>query len=129
MKNIIFFDGVCGLCNKSIDWFIRRDNKRRFVYAPLQGITAVRLLAPAFTQQINSFVYHRQGKIYSRSTAALWALFDLGGLWKLVAFFLVIPPFLRNLIYDWIARNRYRWFGKKDSCRLPSPEERSLFLD
>lgn len=128
-EHIVFFDGVCGLCNKSIDLLVRLDKKRVLRYAPLQGETASRLLPPEDTSSLQSIVYYSRGKRYDRSDAVLRLLTDLGGGWKILHAFTLIPAFLRNALYSGIARHRYRWFGKKESCRIPTKEERSLFLD
>lgn len=78
---------------------------------------------------MDSFVLYQNGKVYKRSTAALKVLMLLGGFWKLAGIFWIVPAFLRNAVYDFIARNRYQWFGKFDQCKIPTPEQRSLFLD
>lgn len=126
---VLFFDGVCNLCNASVDFIVRRDKKRKYRFAPLQGITA----AHAIPEQVekgdfDSFVLAERGQIFTRSTAALKVLVGLGGIWSLAKPLLLIPAALRDPIYRLIAKNRYRWFGQKDTCRLPSPEEKALFL-
>ncbi len=127
--NIVFFDGVCGLCNSSVDVLLRKDKKRVLLFAPLQGTTASRLLPAEDLTTLNTFIFFSQGKIWRRSDAVLRVLWTLGGFWKLTAIARIIPGFLRNALYNFIATNRYRWFGKKESCRLPTKEERSQFLD
>ena len=125
---VLFFDGVCNLCNGFVDFLVRRDRKRKFRFAPLQGKTAAYGL-PDEAREADSFVLALQGELYVRSTAALKVLASLGGLWSLASALLWIPVPIRDTAYRLIARNRYRWFGRKDSCRLPSEEERTLFLD
>jgi predicted DCC family thiol-disulfide oxidoreductase YuxK len=128
---IILFDGVCNLCNKSVQFIIKRDKKGLFRLASLQGNAGQALL-----QQYNlpndtlySFVLIENGKVYTRSTAALRVLRKLGGGWKLLYGLVILPPFIRNAIYNWIARNRYKWYGKREECMVPTPELKSRFLD
>ncbi|MEZ4799056.1 MAG: DCC1-like thiol-disulfide oxidoreductase family protein [Flavobacteriales bacterium] len=132
MKNsehIVFFDGVCGLCNTTVDFLIRKDKNRILKYAPLQGITAKERLSEAQYQDLDSIVYLRNGSLNRKSTAVLLILFDLGGAWKLISILFIFPRFIRDGVYSIVAKYRYKWFGKKETCRLPSPEERSSFLD
>jgi len=128
---ILFFDGHCNLCNNSVDFVITRDKKRVFRFAPLQGETAKDVLGDVNIdlEHPDSFVLSKDNEVYFRSTAALMVARQLGFPWSLMSVFLVVPPFIREAIYNLIARNRYKWFGRKETCRLPSPEERSLFLD
>ncbi len=127
MKPIIFFDGVCGLCNKSVDFLIVRDKKQIFLFAPLQGETAKQKLPPV--ADMESVVLLDEKGMHDKSTAALKILIRLGGIWKLSVIFFAVPKFIRDPIYNVIAKNRYKIFGKKESCRLPTPEERVRFLD
>lgn len=124
----MFFDGVCNLCNGTVDFFIRRDKKRALRYAPLQGEAAKQLLPPDMLEDLPSMVLIDKSGRFQRSTAVLKAASKLGGLWPAVQVFLIVPRPIRDAVYNWIAKNRYRWFGKKDSCRLPTPEERAMFL-
>ncbi len=127
---IIFFDGKCSLCNKSIDLIISLDKKRAFRYAPLQGEAAIRLLPLHTYTLLSSLVYYENGKIWTKSEAIIKVLSKLGFpffiLGKLIT---IIPKSLLNLIYDYISQNRIRWFGQSESCRMPTKEERVLFLD
>ena len=131
---ILFFDGVCGLCNRFVDFMLKADSRSRYRYAPLQGETAQRLLGPqdqAGGPQAGdpqSFVFLEKDKRYERSNAVLLALSGLGGVWRLISLLYVFPRPLRDSVYRIVARNRYRWFGKRDECRLPTPEERDRFL-
>ena len=127
----MFFDGHCNLCNNSVDFVIKRDKKRAFRFAPLQGETAKTVLGDLNIdlEHPDSFVLSKGDKIYFRSKAALMVAKGLGFPWSLMSVFLVLPSFIRDAVYNLIARNRYKWFGRKETCRLPSPEERSLFLD
>jgi len=126
---IIFFDGVCGLCNSSVNFILKRKKVYKFKFAALQGRTANSVLPEKPQEPFNSVIYSRKGILKYRSDAALWILVDLGGLWSICAVFLIFPKFIRNGVYDWIGRNRYRWFGKSDTCRIPTAEETSYFLD
>lgn len=128
-KPIIFFDGVCGLCNRAVDFLIRRDKNRLFRFAPLQGKTASIVLPSALLDQPETIVCKNGDVLYYKSNAILHILIQIGGGWKLAVLLYVIPKFIRDLCYDMVAHNRYKVFGKKESCRLPSPEEREVFLD
>ena len=125
---IIFFDGVCGLCNKSVDFIIRHDQKHIFSFAPLQGETAAKTLPPQDTANLDTLVLLDEKGLHYRSSAALRIAMRLGGALKLFSIFFIIPKFVRDPAYNLVAKNRYRIFGKKDSCRLPTPEERKFFL-
>jgi predicted DCC family thiol-disulfide oxidoreductase YuxK len=129
VEKILFFDGVCNLCNFFIDFLIKRKQASALFFAPLQGPTAQKMLAPSFTQKVDSVIYLKNGQVWRESSAALMVLADLGGVWALARFFLVIPTVVRDGTYRWVARNRYKVFGKRDTCRLPSQEERRRFLD
>lgn len=126
---IIFFDGVCGLCNRTVDFVISRDHARRFRFAPLQGETAQRLLGITPDQQLSSMALIDRDGIHHQTDAVWRMLCGLSGFWSVAGRLLrLIPRPLRNCGYNLIARNRYQWFGRKESCRLPAPAERGLFL-
>jgi len=124
---ILFFDGVCNLCNGFIDFLVKRDVAARIKYAPLQGEVA-KATVPEHAQSLSSVVLYKSGRVYTESTAAILALAELGGLWGALKFLLIFPKFLRDSVYRFVARNRYKWFGKKETCRLPTTEERARFL-
>jgi predicted DCC family thiol-disulfide oxidoreductase YuxK len=124
---VIFYDGVCALCNSSVQFVIKRDRKKRFRYAALQSDYAQKVLGKEVS--FDSFVLWHEGKLYRKSTAAFKVLWLLGGFWTLGYVAIIVPSFIRNGVYDWVARNRYKWFGKYDSCPLPTAEQRALFLD
>jgi predicted DCC family thiol-disulfide oxidoreductase YuxK len=126
-KPVIFFDGVCGLCNKFVDFLIVRDKKHIFLFAPLQGVTAKQMLPPI--ADMESVIFLETSGLSDKSTAAIRILIYLGGIWILAGIFLAVPKFIRDPIYNVIAKNRYKMFGKKESCRIPTPEERARFLD
>ncbi|MCS6976676.1 MAG: DCC1-like thiol-disulfide oxidoreductase family protein [Gemmatales bacterium] len=126
---IIFFDGVCGLCNRFVDTMLRADKDGIFRFAPLQGETAKALLPPLGEDAgAWSVVYRDSQGTYRESEAVLRAMKRLGGWWGMLAVLRIVPRPVRDGIYRLIARNRYRWFGKRTSCRLPTPEERARFL-
>ncbi|WP_298869330.1 thiol-disulfide oxidoreductase DCC family protein [uncultured Allomuricauda sp.] len=130
-KKIILFDGVCNLCNGVIQFIIKRDKKDLFRYAALQSETGIRLTQERGidTSKIDSFILIEPGVAYfTKSDAALRIGQDFGGLWKVLAIFTWIPTSFRNVVYDFIARNRYRWFGRKDACMIPTPELQAKFL-
>ncbi|MEX2460596.1 MAG: thiol-disulfide oxidoreductase DCC family protein [Paenibacillaceae bacterium] len=127
---IILFDGVCNLCNRVVKFMIPRDPNRYFYYAALQSDAGDQLLKqyPLSTKEINTIILIQNGKLYTKSTAALLVARKLPGLWPVLAIFMVIPRFLRDPIYEWIARNRYKWFGQKTECMMPTLETKMRFL-
>lgn len=129
-KSVIFFDGVCNLCNASIDFIIKRDHKNRFLVGALQDEYSQKILSNHQVKEgyLDSLVLLESGSIYYKSTAALKISRNLSGLWPIFYPLIFLPAGLRDLIYDWIGKNRYRWFGKKNTCRLPSAEEKAKFL-
>jgi predicted DCC family thiol-disulfide oxidoreductase YuxK len=128
-RPILYFDGVCNLCNSFVQFVIRHDKQKRFMFASLQSEAGARALADM--QQKNnkaipdSMVLYYNGKYYVKSSAALQAARLLGGVLSLSSVFMVVPAFIRNPVYDLIARNRYKWFGKQDSCMMPTPDLQS----
>jgi predicted DCC family thiol-disulfide oxidoreductase YuxK len=127
---IVFFDGICGFCNHSINWLIVRDVKHLLRFAPLQGSTAQNRLPVELRQNLDTLVLLSEGRLYTRTAAVCRILNLLGGRWKLAGILLwLIPSPLRDLGYRLVAKIRYRLFGKRETCRLPTPDERSLFLD
>lgn len=127
-QQIVFFDGVCGLCNKTVDMLLSVSAGHSLKFAPLQGETAQRMLSSSQTKNLDSIVYWRAGTIWTKSTAVLMVLRDVGGLPALGVVFFVVPRPIRDFIYGIIAANRYSWFGKSDVCRMPSQEERERFF-
>lgn len=130
-KPVILFDGVCNFCNASINFVIRQDKKNIFRFAPLQSNAGQQLAEKYFLPKENfeTFILIDEGKVYTRSTAALKLLNLLPWYWKWLQLFWIVPRFLRDKVYDFVARNRYKWFGKKEVCMIPTPEMRSRFLD
>lgn len=129
-EHIVLFDGVCNLCNKSVQYIIRRDTDKKVYYAPLQSDIGQKILAANHlsTSEFNTFIYVENGKIHTKSDAALRLSRILSWPTSLWYYLLLVPRFLRDFVYDIIARNRYRWMGKRDACMLPTPELRSRFL-
>ncbi len=125
-KKILLFDGVCNLCNNAINFVIKRDKANIFKFATLQSKEAQDLGFTAI--DMNSIILIDGDKKYSKSTAALHIAKHLSGGYPLLYAFMVFPKFFRDWIYDIIAKNRYKWFGKKESCMIPTPELQDKFL-
>ncbi|MDP4148246.1 MAG: thiol-disulfide oxidoreductase DCC family protein [Bacteroidota bacterium] len=128
---VLFFDGVCNLCNRSVQFVLKHDKAGKFRFASLQSVAGQDLLKKAGSapgMYFDSFVLLESGKLYTRSMAALRVLKGLGGPWALLYVFRFIPAFIRDGLYNWIARNRYRWFGRRDECSVPSAEWEGRFL-
>jgi len=128
---LILFDGVCNLCNSTVQFVIKRDQMKQFHFASLQGETGQELLKKynLFEEDMNSFLLLEGNHLYTRSTAALRVLKKMNGGWQLLYAFIIVPEFIRNSVYNWIARNRYKWFGKRNECMVPLPELKERFLD
>lgn len=129
---VILFDGVCNLCNSSVQKVIKHDPERKFRYTSLQGQLGQEVLQHFYlpATQFNSFLLLQNGKLFTKSTAALKVMKQMSGGWKWLYYpLMIIPPFIRNFFYDIIARNRYKWFGKQEACWLPTPELKALFYD
>lgn len=129
MPDVILFDGVCNFCNASINFIIDRDAARRFRFSSLQSDFGQRLLAENNRQltDFDTVLLLREGKLYEKSDAALEIARYLKG-WSWLYLFRFVPRFIRDFFYDIIAKNRYRLFGKSESCRIPTPEEKKLFV-
>jgi predicted DCC family thiol-disulfide oxidoreductase YuxK len=130
-RPIILFDGVCNLCNSSVQFILKRDSEKNFLFASLQGKKGQEILKQSGlpANNLNSFILVEGDHIYTRSTAALRMLKGLGGGWKLLYGFIILPKFIRDAAYNLVARNRYKWFGKKEECWMPSAELKERFLD
>jgi predicted DCC family thiol-disulfide oxidoreductase YuxK len=134
---IILFDGVCNLCNASVLWLIKRDTRGVLRFAALQSAAGQRVMRAAgwSDEQIqaganapDSVILVDQGRVYERSDAALVIAGRLGLPWSLARVGWVVPRFMRDGVYRWVARNRYRWFGKREACMVPTPELRARFM-
>jgi predicted DCC family thiol-disulfide oxidoreductase YuxK len=130
-RPVVLFDGVCNLCNRAVQFIIKRDKKKQFRFAALQGKGGNDLLKkfdlPA--NLFNSFILVEGDKVYTRSTAALRVAKKLSGGWKLLYGLMIVPRFIRNAVYNVIAKNRYKWFGKRNECMIPAPGLKERFLD
>ncbi|MFI5458359.1 MAG: thiol-disulfide oxidoreductase DCC family protein [Isosphaerales bacterium] len=128
-KPVIFFDDVCVMCNGFVNLLLRVDRRQQFLLAPLRGETAQKLLPPLPDDASTwSMVYVDESGIHDQSDASLEVYRRLGGPWWLLSLARFIPRAIRNPVYRVIARNRYRWFGKRETCRIPSAEEKARFL-
>ncbi|MFD2637385.1 thiol-disulfide oxidoreductase DCC family protein [Piscibacillus salipiscarius] len=129
-QGTILFDGVCNLCNGLVQIILKRDRHNRFQFASLQSDAGRDILERyKLKNDLDTFVYIKGNKAYTKSSAALKVFKDLGGLWRLLYTLIILPNFLRDPVYNWIARNRYKWFGKQDHCMMPRPEYKEKFLD
>lgn len=130
-SSIILFDGECHFCSEVVRFTIRRDPKARFTFAPLQSDTGQQLLRAAGLPPFNldTFVLIENGQAYTQSNAALRVVRKLHMLWPILYIFIAVPKPIRNAIYQWVARNRYRWFGRSSACMMPTPEIRHRFLE
>lgn len=131
-RSTILFDGVCNLCNFIIYFIIQRDRKARYQYASLQSEKGKEIAAPfglKVTDTPWTIILVEDGKCFVKSAAILRVFRHLGFPWMVFTLFLVLPRFLRDFGYDFVANNRYRWFGKMDACPLPKPEWRDRFID
>ena len=135
---LILYDGVCGLCDRTVQWLIKKDTRQAFSYAPLQGSTAKQVferlnLHPVPDAAFNSIILIKNigmptEEIFFRSDAALQILRELGGGWRFLYWLKIIPGSIRDWFYNFIASRRYQWFGKFDTCRIPNPQEKERFL-
>ena len=128
--SIILFDGVCNLCNGAVNFVVKRDTRNVFKFTPLQEKQGVLLLKThaVDTQKLDSIVLIENEKVYVKSSAALRIARKMSNLWPLFFVLLIIPSFIRDGVYDFIAKNRYKWFGKKEQCMIPTPGLREKFL-
>lgn len=129
-KVVLLFDGHCNLCNHSVNYFIKKDRKNKLLFGALQSQQAQSFLQKKNleTQDFSSLVVVKSSRVYRRSRAVLEVFKVLPYAWKILYVFIIIPPFIRNFIYHIIAKNRYKWFGKKTTCRLATPEEKLKFI-
>lgn len=131
-KKLVLFDGVCNLCNASVQYIIKHDKKNLFMFAPLQSKVGNHLIE-AFqidTNKIDSILlYTPENTMYYKSTAVLKIATHLGFFNSLMSVFFLVPPVIRNWVYNFIAKNRYKWYGKKNACYIPTPELKNKFLE
>lgn len=129
-KKIILFDGVCNLCNGAVTFIIERDKNDRFRYAALQSDIGKKLTDSykVDTEEVDSIILVEGESYYTKSSAALRIARHLSGGYPLLYGLMILPPFIRDRMYDVIAKNRYKWFGKRESCMVPTPELKAKFL-
>lgn len=131
-KKIILFDGVCNLCNDSVLKVIKHDKNNVFMFTSLQSDMGKQIIdhIKVDTSKIDSIILYEPGISYDvKSTAALKIMKEFRGVWSLSQLFWIFPETFRNIVYDYIAKNRYKWFGKKESCMIPTPELKNKFLE
>ena len=131
-KDLILFDGVCNLCSSSVQYVIERDLKNKYVFAALQSDIGKEIIEKykIDSSKTDSILLYRKDKgVVSKSTAALLIAKHLGFPTNLLYVFLIVPAFIRNMVYDYVAKNRYKWYGKKESCWIPTPELKAKFID
>lgn len=130
MEGVILFDGLCNLCDGGVQFIIKRDSKCHFKFASLQSETGQVLLQKyGISTKIDSMILIENKKVYIKSRAAIQISRYLDGHWKYLSLFRILPPFLSDFLYDIVAKNRYKWFGKKESCMLPTLEMKKRFLE
>ena len=128
-KNVIFFDGVCGLCNRFVDFVMGIDDDSEFIFSPLQGEFARKVLPSQYVTDMKSVVLLKKNKeLYTQSNAVIEILGEVGGIWSLAKVANILPQGILDKAYDMVAENRYDLFGKREECRRPTAEERSKFI-
>ncbi len=129
-KGLILFDGVCNFCNSSVNFIIRKDKQDNFRFLALQSERGQKIVKQynLDPENLQTVILLQNGKIYTRSTAALRVAKQLSGGWKLFYGFVIVPPVIRDFFYNIISKNRYKWWGQRDSCMVPGPEVRKKFL-
>ena len=127
----ILFDGVCNFCNSAVNFTIKQNKKANIFFAPMQSTAGQRILQEYNLplEEMQSFIFIDEEKVYKQSTAALKVCRYLRGLWPLCYGFIIVPKFIRDGMYNWIAKNRYKWFGVRQQCMIPTPEVRARFLN
>lgn len=130
-QQIVFFDGICNLCNSFVQFIIKRDPAARFRFASLQSEAAREIIQESelSADNLSTVVYRKEGRYYFKSSAVLHVLKDIGHGWSLLYGFILIPKGIRDWLYDRLARNRYRLFGKRHECMLPTPDLQYRFLN
>ena len=129
-QSVILFDGFCNFCNGAVNFVLKRNKKANILFTPMQSAAGQKLLEQHHLppDDMKSFIFIENNTVYKQSTGALKVCRHLSGLWPLCYGFIIVPKFIRDGIYNWIAGNRYKWFGKKESCMIPTPEIKARFL-
>lgn len=130
-NHLLLYDGVCHLCNNTVQFILKNEANHQINFASLQSELGKKLcerykIDPA---KVDSIIYFKKDRVYTKSTAALWLCIDLKFPFNLISSFILFPEPIRNFVYDYIAKNRYKWFGKSDSCILPDEKFKNRFLD
>jgi predicted DCC family thiol-disulfide oxidoreductase YuxK len=130
-KNIVFFDGVCNFCNSTVDKIWMNNPKRDIYYSSLQSLFAIRFLGEhgIDATDLDTVIFYTDGKFYTRSTAILQITKHLKSGYRLLPVLMIIPSFIRDNLYKWFSKNRYKFFGKKETCRIPTAEEKKYFIE
>ena len=130
-KSIILFDGVCNVCNGFVNFLIPRDSKNKFQFGSLQSLKVKELLKQYHydANDISTVILIENNKLYPQSTAVLKIFRQMNGAWPWLYAFIIVPKPIRDFVYQLIARNRYKLFGKKDACMIPTPELKAKFID
>ncbi|WP_374172777.1 thiol-disulfide oxidoreductase DCC family protein [Flavobacterium tructae] len=130
-KKIVLFDGICNLCNSAVQFIIKHDKKDIFRFVALQselGISICKHLGISFAKMDSILLFNPDSAYFYKSSAVIAIAKEFGGLWRLSEIFRIVPIFISDRIYDYVAKNRYNWYGKKESCMIPSPELKAKFL-
>lgn len=127
---VVLFDGVCNLCNSSVQFLIRNDKSNKLKFASLQSDFGQNVLLDYHkdSNDFDSFIYLRDNRLLEKSTAALYVIKDLGGIYSVLFVFIFVPAFIRNALYSYVAKNRYRWFGKREQCMMPTTNLQDKFI-
>jgi predicted DCC family thiol-disulfide oxidoreductase YuxK len=128
---VVLFDGLCNLCSDSVQFIIKRDPHAKIKFASLQSEAGKKILISFHLpeNELNSMVFVENGRAFTRSSGALRVCRHLSGIWPVFFTLLIVPGFIRNAVYDFVGKNRYKWFGKKNECWIPSPALKKRFLD
>jgi predicted DCC family thiol-disulfide oxidoreductase YuxK len=127
-KPIVFFDGKCNLCNRSVDRIVKWDRNKKIYISSLQGETAKSMLSPEVRENLDSVVLYSNKKTYTKSTAAIKIISNLKWYLRPFSILLLVPKFVRDSLYEFVSKNRYKWFGQNETCRMPTDDEKSYFL-
>ena len=130
-EKIVLFDGMCNLCNNAVQVIIKNDRKKQFRFASLQSNFGKEILLKNNLRSgdLSSFLFLDNGHLYSQSTGALRVAKYLDGMWPALYVLMIVPPFIRNAVYKWVANNRYKWFGRQATCWLPTPDLWARFIN
>lgn len=127
-SGVVFFDGICGICNTFVDFLLVLDRNNNLLFAPLQGVTAQKKLSDDDLKNISTIVFQTERNTYYQSDAVIQILVRVGGIWKLFGIFKIVPKIIRDSFYQYIAKNRYKWFRQRETCRMPTQEEKNKIL-